>query len=166
VAPPVAYRNGSRNGAPPAPQHSAAPAATTAAAAQNGAPVVARSALLSLTAAPSDHSLALRVTRNADHRPIVGPGRVTATLDGHSVPLTARPDGTYLLSADHENRGAHSLAVVVSHDGIRELLTGAVSLPGEQHALELLQGHGMFAWWLLNIAVVLIAVLVISRRRR
>lgn len=139
------------------------------AASQNDTTVVARSALLTLTAAPSDHSLALQVTRVSDHRPIpTGTGQVTATLDGHSVPLTAKPDGTYLLSRDHEGGGAHSLAVVVPHDGIRELLTGTVSLPpqGEQSALDLLEGHGMFAWWVLNIAVVLIAVLVISRRTR
>lgn len=145
----------------PAPPRNGAPAAP-----QNGMPVVARSALLTLTAAPSDHSLALRIARVSDHQPITGPTQVTAALDGHGVPLTAGRDGTYLLSADHESEGAHSLAVVVSHDGIRELLTGTVSLPGEQSAFDLLQGHGMFAWWVLNIAVVLIAVLVISRRRR
>jgi hypothetical protein len=55
---------------------------------------------------------------------------------------------------------------VVSHDGIRELLTGTVTLPQQQSVLEMLQGHGMAAWWVLNIVVVLIAVLIISRRRR
>ncbi len=128
--------------------------------------VVARSALLTLTAAPSDHSLALRLARVSDHGSITGPGQVTATLDGRSVPLTAKADGTYVLSVDRESGGSHSLAVVVSHDGIRELLTGTVTLPAQQSALDLLQGHGMFAWWVLNIAVVLIAVLVISRRRK
>lgn len=132
---------------------------------QNGTTVVARSALLTLTAAPSDDSLALQVTRVSDHQLIVGPGQVTVTLDGHDVPLTARADGTYLLAADHESEGPHSLAVVVSHDGIRELLTGTVSLPQEQSALGFLQGHGMSAWWVLNIVVVLIAVLALSRRK-
>jgi hypothetical protein len=135
------------------------------AASQNGTTVVAHSALLTLTAATSDDSLALQVRRVSDHRLIVGPGQMTATLDGHDVPLTAKPDGTYLLAADHEAAGAHSLAVVVSHDGIRELLTGTVSMPQERSALGFLQGHGMSAWWVLNIVVVLIAVLVISRRK-
>ncbi len=127
--------------------------------------VVAHSALLTLTVAPSDDALALKVTRVSDHRLVTGPGRMTATLDGHDVPLTAKPDGTYLLAADHESVGAHSLAVVVSHDGIRELLTGTVSLPQERSALGFLQGHGMSAWWVLNIVVVLIAVLALSRRK-
>lgn len=127
--------------------------------------VVARSTLLTLTVAPSDHALTLQVARIGDHQPIAGPGRVTVTLDGHSVPVTAQPDGSYLISTSTEAAGAHSLGVTVSHDGIRELLTGTVTVPQRRSALDVLQGHGMFAWWVLNIAVVLIAVLVISRRR-
>jgi hypothetical protein len=134
-------------------------------ASQNGAIVVARSALLTLTAVPSDDALALRVTRLADHQLIVGPGKVTATLDGHPVPLSAQPNGAYLLPLGGQPGGSQSLQVVVAHDGIRELLTGTVSLPRHRGALEALEGHGMAAWWVLNIAVVLIAVLVISRRR-
>jgi hypothetical protein len=129
------------------------------------ATVIARSALLSLTVAPADHALALRISRIPDRRPIVGPGHVTVTLDGHSVPVIAQPDGTYVISTRDQSGGAHSLNVVVSHDGIRELLTATVTVPQQRSTLELLQGHGMFAWWVLNIAVVLIAVLVISRRR-
>jgi hypothetical protein len=132
---------------------------------QLGSTVVARSALLTLTAAPSDRALSLRIARIADHRLIVGPGNVTVTLDGHSVPVTAQPDGTYLISTGGQSGGAHSLGVVVSHDGIRELLTGTVTVPRQRSVLDELQGHGMFAWWVLNIAVVLIAVMVISRRR-
>lgn len=134
-------------------------------AAQNGPTVVAQSALLSLTAAPADHALALRVTRLADHQPIRGPGSVTATLDGHSVPLTAQPDGAFRLPVRHQSGGAHSLSVVVAHDGIRELLTGTVTVPQGRGIIDTIQSHGMSAWWVLNVAVVLIAVLVISRRR-
>lgn len=130
------------------------------------ATLVAHSAQLTLTAAAADHSLILQVARVSDHRPIVGPGNVTVTLDGHAVPVTPQADGTWLISTRDQSGGAHALAVVVSHDGIHELLAGTVSVQQQRSALELLQGHGMFAWWVLNIAVVLIAVLVISRRRR
>jgi hypothetical protein len=132
---------------------------------QAGSTVVARSALLTLSAAPADHALTLQVARISDHRPIVGAGNVTVTLDGHSVPVAAQPDGTYLLSTRDQSGGAHSLGVVAAHDGIRELLTGTVTVPQQRSALDVLEGHGMFAWWVLNIAVVLIAVIVISRRR-
>jgi hypothetical protein len=132
---------------------------------QAGAVVVARSALLTLTATPADHALALRVTRLADHRLVTGNGKVTATLNGRPVPLTAEPNGAYLLSGS--GGGAQKLRVVVAHDGIRELLSGTVTLPpGHRSALESLQGHGMAAWWVLNVAVILIAVIVISRHRR
>lgn len=134
-------------------------------ASQNGSAVVARSALLTLTATPSDHSLSVQVARVSNHHLIVGAGNVTATLDGHDVPVAARPDGTYLISTRDESAGTHSLGVVVSHDGIRELLTGSVTVPQQQSLLDMIQGHGMSAWWVLNIAVVLIAVLIISRRR-
>lgn len=133
---------------------------------QNGPTVVARSALLALTAAPSDHALALQVARISDHRLIAGPGNVTVTLDGHSVPAAAQPGGTYLISTRAESAGAHSLGVVVSHDGIRELLTGTVTVPRQRSILDMIQEHGMSAWWVLNIGVVLIAVIIISRRRR
>jgi len=133
---------------------------------QHAATVVARSAQLTLTATPSDQSLALRIARVSDHRLIVGAGQVTATLDGHPVPLSAEPNGAWLLSLRGEGAGAHSLRVVVAHDGIRELLSGTVTAPAHRSALDFLQGHGMFAWWVLNIAVVLIAVLIISRHRR
>lgn len=136
------------------------------AAPSHGPTVVAHSALLTLTAVPSDHSLAVQVARIADHRLIVGPGNLTATLDGHAVPVTAQPGGTYLISTRDQSGGAHSLSVVVAHDGIRELLTGTVTVPQQQSILDMIQGHGMSAWWVLNIAVVLIAVLIISRRRR
>lgn len=133
---------------------------------QNGPTVVASSALLTLTAAPSDHSLALQVVRASDHQPIVGPGHVTVTLDGHSVPVVVQPNGTYVISTRDESGGTHSLGVAVSHDGIQELLTGTVSVPQQQGLFDVIEGHGMSAWWVLNIAVVLIAVLIISRRRR
>ena len=135
-------------------------------AAQTGGPtVVARSALLALTAVPSDQALTLQVTRIPDHELIVGPGKITVTLDGHDMPVTAQPDGRYVVSMHDQDAGAHSLSVVVSHDGIRELLTGTVTVAQHRSALDTLESHGMSAWWVLNIAVVLIAVLIISRRR-
>ena len=133
---------------------------------RDGPAIVARSALLTVTVTPSDDALALRVLRLADHHLIAGTGKVTATLDGHALPLAAQPNGVYLAQTSAQSGGAHTLDVVVSHDGIRELLTGTVALPSRQGALDFLQSHGMSAWWVLNIAVVLIAVLVISRRRR
>jgi hypothetical protein len=134
-------------------------------AAQTVPTVVARSALLALTAAPSNQALTLQVSRLSDHELIVGPGNVTVAIDGHALPVTAQPDGRYVVSMRDQDAGAHSLSVVVSHDGIRELLTGTVTVVQHRSVLDALQSHGMSAWWVLNVAVVLIAVLIISRRR-
>ncbi len=128
--------------------------------------VVARSALLKLTATPADGSLALRVTRLANQQLVTGAGNVTATLDGHRAALTAQPNGSYLLPLHGRDSGKQSLRVIVAHDGIRELLTGTVVVPRQGSFLDSLQGHGMAAWWVLNVAVILIAVLVISRHRK
>ena len=133
---------------------------------RDGSVIVARSALLTVTVTQSDDALSLEVLRLADRHLIAGTGKVTATLDGHALPLTAQPNGVYLASTRDQSGGAHTLDVVVSHDGIRELLTGTVALPASTSTLDFLQSHGMSAWWVLNIVVVLIAVLVISRRRR
>jgi hypothetical protein len=132
---------------------------------QNGTTVVAHSALLTLTATPANHALALRITRTVSHQLITGAGNVSATLDGRPVPLSAQQNGAFLLSTRGQAGGNHSLQVLVAHDGIRELLAGTVSLPRQRSVLESLQGHGVAAWWVLNVAVVLIAVFVISRRR-
>ena len=136
------------------------------AAAQNATTLLAHSAQLTLTATPTDDALALRIARVSGQRLIVAAGQVTASLDGRPVPLSAGPNGAWLLSLHGQSGGAHSLSIVVAHDGIRELLSGTVTAPPQRNALDFLQSHGMFAWWVLNIAVVLIAVLVISRHRR
>jgi hypothetical protein len=53
----------------------------------------------------------------------------------------------------------------VAHDGIREILTGKVTLPKVGSTLDLWRDHKQMAWWVLNIGVVLIAVMAFSRRQ-
>jgi hypothetical protein len=60
----------------------------------------------------------------------------------------------------------------VAHDGVREMLTG--QLPGAPAAAAAARGaagsaasllaHKQLAWWILNILVVLIGVIAVSRR--
>jgi hypothetical protein len=144
------------------------PGARAAAPAPQAAPLVLRSALVSVSATAAPGGFELRITRTADHSPISARGAVSAKLDGHNAAVTAQPGGSYLLSTRGVGGGSHSLDVVVSHDGIREQLTGTLTVPrtrGARGVLGALEGHGMFAWWVLNFAVVLIAVLAISRRK-
>jgi hypothetical protein len=125
-----------------------------------------RSALLRVTATPVAGAIALQITRIANDERVTARGAVSAKLDGHTAAVTARPDGTYLVSTRGVGAGRHSLEILVSHDGIRELLTGRVSLPKRHGGLGIFEGHNMLAWWVLNVAVILIAVIAISRRRK
>ena len=139
--------------------------ARAAAAPPAGAALVMRSALLSVTVSAVRGALALEITRNTNHEPVTGRHALTATLGGRPAAVTARPDGTYLVSTRGAGAGAQPLTLVVRHDGIHELLTATVTLPKSSLGLGYLEGHGMAAWWVLNVAVILIAVIAIARRR-
>lgn len=126
---------------------------------------VARSARLVIDARIRPDELVLSIIRTRNHTPVTGAGKVTVTLDGHAAKVSAQKDG-YVVSTDGLHGGKHSIAVVVAHDGIRELLTGAVTLPTVSSTLETLQKHSTWAWWVLNIAVLLLAFRMISNKKK
>ena len=127
---------------------------------------VARSTQLRLDAAIHGNRALLYVVRRADQAPIDGAGRITAEINGHALPL--RPEGAgYAFSLAGLPAGPQSLQVVVAHNGIRELLTGTITLPKRtgSGAFALLERHGYGAWWILNIVVLLLAARLIMRRK-
>lgn len=126
---------------------------------------VASSAQLVLKAAATSGQLTLWITRTRDHRPVSGAGNVSVRLDGHSLPVAAHRDD-YTLDTGDLAGGTHAIEVIVAHDGIHELLAGSVVLPKVQTTLERLQQHAGWAWWVLNIAVVLLAFWLISRKKK
>jgi hypothetical protein len=126
---------------------------------------VAHSALLTIDATTTDDGLALHVKHAGNQIPIDGRD-VTVSVDGKSHPVTAAPEGTFLLATkDLAGDGERQLDIVVAHDGIREILTGKVTLPKVGSTLDLWRDHKQMAWWILNIAIVLIAVMAFSRRQ-
>ena len=127
--------------------------------------LVAHSALLTIDATRTDDGLALHIKHAGNQIPIDGQN-VTVSVDGKEHPVTPQPEGTFLLSTkDLSADGERQLDIVVAHDGIREILTGKVALPKvSSAATDLWHDHKQMAWWVLNIAVVLIAVLAISNR--
>lgn len=128
--------------------------------------VVARSSQLRLDAEIGAKNAVLYVVRRNDHTPIDGAGRVTADINGHPLPL--RPDGAgYAFSLAGLSAGPQRLQVVVTHNGIHELLTGTIRLPKRtaRGAFALLEQHGYGAWWILNIVVLLLAARLIMRRK-
>jgi hypothetical protein len=126
---------------------------------------VAHSALLTINASVTQDGLALHILHADNQIPIDGRD-VTVSVDGKSQPVTAEPQGTFLLSTKGlGGDGERRLDVTVAHDGIREILTGKIALPKTSSTTDLLRDHKQIAWWVLNVAVVLIAVLALSRRR-
>jgi hypothetical protein len=133
-------------------------------------PPLAHSAILALDAVPEAGGLLLRVRRATDQTPLVV-SDLAVMIDGRSEPATARPDGSWFVSRP---AGAHdagkTIEITVGHDGIHEVLSGRLGPPGasaaaSSGAARLLSGsHKQLYWWILNIAIVLIAAIAISRR--
>jgi hypothetical protein len=125
---------------------------------------VAHSALLTIYGVPTADGLALHVQHAGNQIPIDGRD-VTVSVDGKNQPVTAEPEGTFLLpTKDLSGDGERELEIIVAHDGIREILSGKVTLPKVGSTLDLWRDHKMMAWWVLNVGVVLVAVMAFSRR--
>ena len=145
-----------------------------AALAQPAAPLLAplaHSALIAVDAAPAAGGLTLRVRRATGETP-PQVSDLAVTVDGRSEPATLRGDGTWFVPrpAGAQDTGK-TLEVTIGHDGIHEILSGrlavAAGAPGSTTsgaASALSSSHKQLAWWILNIVIVLIAAIAISRR--
>jgi hypothetical protein len=155
--------------AQPAPAGQPAQVSQPAAAVQllpNTPAQIARSALLSVEAVANADTLQLRIQRVSD-RSLVSSDDVTVSLDGRNEPVTRQSSGAYELAINNfRGDGARDVEITVAHDGIREALSGKVSVAEAGSASGLLSSnHKQLAWWVLNIVVVLIAAIAISRRK-
>ena len=131
---------------------------------------VAHSALITVDGVLASDTLVLRVLRTADRQPLAG-AALSVSVDGRSVPVTARPQGTWGVALpDLTSKAPAKLSIVVAHDGVREVLDG--QLPGGAAAAPPSQSasgastliHKQMAWWILNVVIVLIGVIAVSRR--
>jgi hypothetical protein len=142
-----------------------------AALAQPAAPL-AHSALLAVDATPTAGGLTLRVRHATGETPLQV-SDLAVTIDGRSEPATLRADGSWFVArpAGVQDAGK-TIDITVGHDGIHEVLTGrlapsaGVSGPaGTSGAGAVVSSsHKQLFWWILNIAIVLIAAIAISRR--
>jgi hypothetical protein len=135
---------------------------------------VAHSALVSLDAVPTPEGLRLRVRRTQGEAPL-SVTTLSVSVERTSVPATQQADGSWLVPWPKGGVPDGGLEVTISHDGIREVLSGKMppplpgtpgtgSAPGAGTAGAWLRDHKQLAWWILNITVVLIAAIAISRR--
>jgi hypothetical protein len=125
---------------------------------------LAQSAQVRLEGALTSAGLRLRVRPTIAGAPLTVTG-VSVSVAGHSALAAQQPDGSWLAPLAGSPAAGRPLDIVVLHDGIREVLSAQLpapprSIPGGG----LMGGHGQIAWWVLNIAIVLIAVLALSRR--
>lgn len=149
--------------------------ATTAVAARAEPPApvpapLAHSALITLEGASVPGVLVLRVRSTSGSTPLTV-SDFSVTIDGKAVPATAGAEGTWRVTPPHGAAGAEGrLEVAVTHDGIRELLSAKIPLaPATRQGDSATGGgpsgvHKQIVWWILNIAIVLVAALAISRR--
>jgi len=125
---------------------------------------IAHSALLAVDGSSDDGKLNLHIRRVKDQSLVSGDD-VTVTVDGKSEPITRAGEAYQIAAASVQGGSAHDIEILVGHDGIREVLSGKVSLPETSSAGSLLRDHKQVAWWILNIVIVLIAAIAISRRK-
>jgi hypothetical protein len=146
--------------------------AAGAAAADSPTLAITPSAQVTLAGSATAAGLTLRARPTA-----AGPLNISAmsiTLDGASAPATRQGDGSWYAPLPPAPPGGKAgpapgkLEILVVHDGIREVLNGTLhSSPIGATAPTgggLLHDHKQLSWWILNIAIVLIAAIAISRR--
>lgn len=136
-----------------------------AAAAQAPSVSIAHSAQLTLQGSATSSGLSLRVRPTLTGAALVV-SDLSVSVDGHAAAATRQPDGSWFVPLPQASRAAGGkLEVFVFHDGIREVLSGQLPAPAAGGAgASVLRNHQQLAWWILNIAIVLVAALAISRR--
>ena len=133
--------------------------------APNAAAQIARSALLTIEGTATADALQLSIRRVSD-KTLVGSDDVTVSVDGKNQTVTHEKGGAYELPInDLRGDGTRDVDVTVAHDGIREIVSGKVSVAEASSTQSLLRDHKQVAWWILNIVIILIAATAISRRK-
>jgi hypothetical protein len=126
---------------------------------------IAHSALLSIEGTATGDSLRLSIRRVSD-KSLVSSDDVTVTVDGRNESVTRKTGGGYEVPInDLRGDAAKDVEIIVAHDGIREILSGKVAVAEGVSADGLLRDHKQVAWWILNIVIVLVAAIALSRRK-
>ena len=153
---------------PPAQATTATPAAQLPKPVQlasNATAQIAHSALLSVEGTATGDTLRITIRRAGDQS-LISSDDVTVSVDGKNQSVTHDTRGAYELPInDLRGDGARDVDVTVGHDGIREIVSGKVSVAEGTSASSLWGDHKQIAWWILNIVIVLIAATAFSRRK-
>jgi hypothetical protein len=132
--------------------------------APNAAARIAHSALLSVDGTVTADALRLQIRRISD-KSVLSSDDITVTVDGRNESVTPEGGGYEIPINDLRGDPAKELEIIVGHDGIREIVAGKVTVAEGVSADGLLRDHKQVAWWILNIVIVLVAAIAISRRK-
>jgi hypothetical protein len=132
--------------------------------AENVPAVIAHSALLDVEATAKADLLQISIRRVSD-KSLVNTDDLVITIDGKNEPFTHEKGTVYELAVnDLRGEGVKDVDVTVAHDGIREILSGKVSV-AEAPSASMWRDHKQMAWWVLNIVIILIAAMAFSRKK-
>lgn len=135
-------------------------------AAKAAARVEARSADLLAIGIVQDDRMVIHLSRVIDNAP-VRDAVLTVLLRGVVHPTTAEADGGYVLqSRDLALPGAADLVFQVVQANAREDLKGTLEIAGAPEKTEDKNSARQFGWWVLNFAVCIGFLLLLSRRRK
>jgi hypothetical protein len=140
--------------------------ATAVAAADAAARVEARSATYLVVGLVHDDRMSIHLSRLSDNAP-VRDALVTVAMRGESHAATAETDGSYSFeSKDLLLPGSTSVEFRVDQGKLHERLGGSLQLAGNSAAPEDRNNARQLWWWVLNFAVCIGVLLLISRRRK
>lgn len=147
--------------------HNVANAKDTAA--DRGGPltrVEARSSDLLAVGIVHDDRMIVHLSRLIDNAP-VRDAALTVLLRGTVHPTLAEADGGYTLTTqDLKLPGAAAVVFQVMEGSVHEELKGALEIAGTQDKPEDKNSARQFGWWVLNFAVCIGFLLLLSRRRK
>jgi hypothetical protein len=151
-----------------------APAAAIAAPAEPAKPVqlapnvaaqLAHSALLTVEGTATADALQISIRRVSD-KSLINTDDVTIAVDGKNQSVTRERGTVYEVPInDLRGDGVRDVDVTVAHDGIREIVSGKVSVVEASSTESLLRDHKQVAWWILNIVIILAAAWAFSNRK-
>jgi hypothetical protein len=127
--------------------------------------IEARSADLLAVGIVHGDRMAIHVSRSIDNAPLSG-AVLTVLLRGVAHPTTAEADGGYTLEThDLALPGSASLVFHIAQGDLREELKGTLQI-AETAKPEDKNSARQLAWWVLNFAVCIGFLMLISRRRK
>lgn len=128
--------------------------------------IEARSPTLLAVGIAHDDRMAIHLSRLLDNAP-VRDAAVTVVLRGVTHPTTAEADGSFTLQTKElDVPGAAALIFQVTQGGAREDLAGTLRIADIQPKTEDRNSARQMGWWVLNFAVCIGFLMLLSRRRK